>query len=120
MNPAESKNTPAAKPPEPKVKNRSLDLKSIIPKLNKYWHKFSAHAPFAILILVLLVYLFVVWQIRNLSAAEPSPEAESQAINSAKISKIDKQAIGQIQKLEENSPQIKTLFDKARQNPFSE
>ncbi|HEX5394894.1 MAG TPA: hypothetical protein VFW52_00875 [Candidatus Saccharimonadales bacterium] len=120
MKPPERKDTAAPNVQAPKSKGMNLDLKTIVPKLKKSWQKFSVHLPFALTLLVLLVYLLVVWQIKNLSAAEPSPEAESQAINSAKISRIDKQAIGQIQNLEENSPQIKALFDKARQNPFSE
>ena len=118
MNPSNSPQSPP--PAAPKSKKMSLDIKSIVPKLKKTWQKFAVHVPFAVIILVLLVYLLVVWQIRNLSAAEPSPEAESQAITAAKISKIDKQAIAQIQDLEENSPQIKALFDKARQSPFNE
>jgi hypothetical protein len=115
-----SGNTPAPAAPEPKIKGGNLDIKALMPKLKKLWQKFAVHVPFAIIVVVLFVYLFVVWQIKNFAAVEPSPDAESQAAASAKISRIDKNAIAQIQDLEENSPQIKALFDKARKSPFNE
>jgi hypothetical protein len=118
MNPNRSNPTPTA--PEAKAKSSSLDIKSLLPKLKKTWQKFAAHLPFAVIFLVLIVYLIVVWQIKNLSAVEPSADAESQAIADAKISKIDKNAVSQIQDLEQNSPQIKALFDQARKSPFNE
>ena len=118
MNP--SHNTPAPVAQEPKSKKGNLDIKTILPKLKKLWQKFAVHVPFAAIVLVLLVYLFVVWQIKSLASVEPSSESEAQAAASAKISRIDKNAIAQIQELEENSPQIKALFDQARKSPFNE
>ena len=117
---------PDAKPTEPVAnadkgkRNLNFDLKKITPKLKKYSQKLTAHLSFIVILLVLLVYLLVVWQIKGLATAEPPPEAESQAQLSTKIPKIDKKAIERIQSLEQNSPQIRSLFDKARNNPFHE
>lgn len=101
-------------------KDINFDLKSIVPKLKKPWQKTVAHLPFIVVVVVLLVYLFVVWQIRSLGAAEPLPEDESVAAAEANVSRIDKKAIERIQQLEENSPQIRSLFNEARNNPFHE
>ncbi|HEY5549980.1 MAG TPA: hypothetical protein VIK37_02140 [Candidatus Saccharimonadales bacterium] len=101
-------------------KNLNLDLKKILPKLKKLRQKLTAHLSFILIIMVLLVYMLVVWQIKGLVTAEPSTEDESLALTSTHIPKIDKKAIEQIQSLEENSPQVRSLFNEARQNPFHE
>lgn len=103
-----------------KKKNLDLDLKKILPKTKKLWQKFTAHLSFIASMAVLLIYIFVVWQIRGLVATEPSPEDESLALSSTNIPKIDKSAIQQIQSLEQTSPQVRSLFNEARNNPFQE
>ncbi|MBI4033628.1 hypothetical protein HY379_01380 [Candidatus Saccharibacteria bacterium] len=127
MNPPKT-DTPQPKPEahEPgqvgvdKKKNLDLDLKNLLPKLKKLGQKLTAHLPFIVIMFVLLVYLLVVWQIRGLVTAEPAPEDESLALTSSNIPKIDKDAILQIQSLEQNSPQVRALFNEARNNPFNE
>ncbi|HZP55329.1 MAG TPA: hypothetical protein VFB03_00995 [Candidatus Saccharimonadales bacterium] len=101
-------------------KNINLDLKSLLPKIKKFELKASKHIPFVAIVAALLVYIFVVWQIRGLVNAEPTQDAEDQALTSTKIPKIDQKAIEQIQSLENNSPEIHSLFNSARNNPFNE
>lgn len=101
-------------------KSMNIDLKELLPKLKKLSQKAVIHLPFIAIMFVLLVYLFIVWQIRGLVATEPSAEDESLGLASTNIPKIDKDAIEQIQSLEQSSPQVKTLLDKARNNPFHE
>lgn len=101
-------------------KNLNFDLKAVAPLFKKYWAKVSKHMTFIIIICVLFVFLFVVWHINSLATAEPSDEAEQAALTSAKIHKIDQKAIDQIQSLENNSPAVHSLFDRARNNPFKE
>ena len=104
----------------PAKKNLNLDLKNVLPKLKKLAQKLIVHLPFIAVMFALVVYLLVVWQIRGLVTAEPSAEDESLALSSTNIPKIDKGAIEQIQSLEQTSPQVKILLDKARKNPFQE
>ena len=111
---------PASRTSGDSKKSMNLDLKEFLPKLKKLSQKIISHLPFIVIMFVLAVYLFVVWQIRGLVTAEPSAEDESLALSSTNIPKIDKKAIEQIQSLEQNSPQVKTLFDEARNNPFLE
>lgn len=129
MNPTKA-NSPQTKPDLQPVnrapsaagakKNLNFDLKTILPKFKKFWQKLTAHMPFIVIVVVLLVYMVVVWQIRGLVTAEPSPQDESLALASTNIPRIDKDAIEQIQSLEQNSPQVRTLFNEARNNPFHE
>lgn len=108
------------KPVSVKKKSANLDLKMALSKTRKYSQKLIGHLPFIAVMLVLLLYIFIVWQIRGLVIAEPSPEDESAALSSTKIPKIDKAAIDHIQSLEQNSPAVRSLFNEARNNPFQE
>lgn len=100
--------------------NANLDLKSIHlkPLLSKALKRFGKHAVFAALFVVLLVYLFVVFRISSLAQAEPGPDQEGTITSS--IPKVDKNAVNQIQSLEQTNTQIHSLFESARNNPFQE
>lgn len=101
-------------------KNINLDLKSIKPTLEKVLKRFSKHAAFIAITLVLLVYVFLVWRISTLTSTEPSAEAESAALAETNIPRVNKKAVEQIQSLEQNSTEIQSLFNQARNNPFQE
>ncbi|MEX1995252.1 MAG: hypothetical protein WD887_00540, partial [Candidatus Saccharimonadales bacterium] len=89
--------------------NSKLDLKSIRPTFKKYTESLRVHAVFIVIIGVLLVYLLVVWRISSYATAEPDVGAENAAV--ASIPKIDKDAIEQIQALEQNNTEIRSLFN---------
>jgi predicted PurR-regulated permease PerM len=100
--------------------NKGLDLKSIKPNalVSIILKRYGKHVGFAALIVVLLTYVFVVVKISSLSRAEPAP---SQTVNSSNlVPHVNQQAIDRIQALENNSPQIHSLFEQARNNPFQE
>ena len=96
----------------------NLNLKDIQTKLSRLLKKLSMHATFAALIVTLLIYILVVWQISQLATAEPS--ADAQAAAATQIPKIDQKAINQIQALEQSNTQVHSLFSSARNNPFQE
>lgn len=98
----------------------NLDLKQIKPLLNSVSRRLSGRMVFIAIVSVLLAYVFVVWRISVLTTAEPSPEAVDAALAETKIPKVNEEAVRQIQSLEQSSSQIKSLFDKARNNPFQE
>ncbi|PJE65120.1 hypothetical protein COU91_03325 [Candidatus Saccharibacteria bacterium CG10_big_fil_rev_8_21_14_0_10_47_8] len=100
--------------------SKKIELTSLKPRLKKYWQKFSAHAAFVVIMIILLVYVLVVWQISKLAATEPSVEAEDAAQAATNIPKVNRDAIGQIQSLEQSNTDIHSLFDQARNNPFQE
>jgi predicted PurR-regulated permease PerM len=100
--------------------NKNIDLKSVNlkPLLKKYSKKFGRHAIFGAIVTVLLVYVLVVFKINTLANAEPAPD---QTITvTTLIPRIDKDAINQIQSLEENNTEVHSLFEAARNNPFQE
>jgi hypothetical protein len=99
---------------------KDLNLKSIklMPLVAKYSKKYSRHTPFILLLVVLLTYVYVVARISALSKAEPP--ANQAPDTSTLIPRVNQKAIDQIQSLETNNTQIHSLFEQARNNPFSE
>jgi len=95
-----------------------LDIKELKKQAQKLAKAGARHASFAGIVLILIAYLFVVWQISQLATAEPS--ADQTASSETSIPKIDKNAISQIEALEQSNTQVKALFDQARNNPFQE
>lgn len=100
--------------------NNKLDLKSIKigPLINTFSKRFGKHMVFAALLIVLLSYIFVVFRINSLANAEPDASQQVSVANS--IPKIDKNAVNQIQSLEQNNADVHALFEQARNNPFQE
>lgn len=89
-----------------------------MPQLKKLSQKFGKHAVFITVFVVLLVYLLMVFRISSFASAEPSPD--QQVTIDTSIPKIDKDAIKQIQSLEQNNIDIHAFFENARSNPFQE
>jgi cell division protein FtsN len=99
-------------------KNINIGPKALLPRLKKLWKAFFKHETFVTILVVLAVYLFVVLRISQLAGAEP--QANTDEVAAAAIPKVDKNAISQIQSLENSNTQIRSLFDSARNNPFKE
>lgn len=99
---------------------KDLNLKSLKlgPLFSKYSKKYYKHASFLILIVILLTYVFVVMRISSLSKAEPDASRPPDA--STLIPRVNQKAVEQIQSLESSNTDIHSLFEQARNNPFSE
>lgn len=97
------------------IKLKSVNIQATVTKITK---KYSKHTVFGAILIVLLVYIFVVFRINDLSKAEPSPDQTTNAANL--IPKVNQKAINQIQSLEQNNTQVHSLFEQARNNPFQE
>lgn len=100
--------------------NSKLNLKSIKlgPLISNFYRRFGKHTAFAVLIIILLCYIFVVFRINTLANAEPDSTQQVTITNS--IPRIDKNAVDQIQSLEQSNTEVHALFQQARNNPFSE
>ncbi len=98
-------------------KNININSKELLASIKKLLPVLVKHAAFIATILVLLVYLFVVWRISQLAGAEPAADQEAASVS---IPKVEKNAINQIQALEQSNVQVHSFFNSARNNPFSE
>jgi hypothetical protein len=72
------------------------------------------------LVFVALIYGFIVLQINTLSNAQPSEDAVTSQVQADRITHIDPAIVKQLQSLQDNSVNVKTLFNQARANPFQE
>ena len=100
--------------------NFNLNLKTLLPRLKDLQKRLAGHALFIVVIVTLLAYVFVVFKINGLATAEPSTDQESANVASGKVPTIDRNAIQQVQALEQNNTSVHTLFQNARNNPFQE
>jgi hypothetical protein len=72
------------------------------------------------LLLVAAVYGFLLLHIGNLHNVQPGSVDSSQQTTAAATPHIDPKLVKQLQQLQDNSVNVKTLFDQARSNPFLE
>lgn len=88
-------------------------LSALLPILKKY-------AAFLFVITFLGIYVYQVNRIGHLIQDEPSQNAVNEKLKPVSQLKIDENSIKQITELESQNIEVKTLFDSARQNPFSD
>lgn len=73
---------------------------------------------FIFFLVVAAFYGFIVWRINVFSNA-PASASEENAQTTAQP-RIDPETVAKIQNLQDNSVNVQSLFDAARQNPFQE
>ena len=94
------------------------DVKSIIPKLMAGLRKLKPYAGVALFLLFAGVYGFLLVRINALSS--PSID-DSEVLTQAKATpRINAKDAQQLEKLEDNSVNVQTLFEQGRKNPFQE
>lgn len=112
------------------MKNTSIDLKNINlkslgPLLLEALQKSSRYAGLMFFVLVAGVYGFVILRINTLSTIQPGADGSNTSSASttekpATIPKIDPKVVRQLEALKDNSVNVQTLFERARDNPFRE
>jgi hypothetical protein len=95
-----------------------LNAASIKASLGKTGRGLSRYAGILFFVLVAATYGFVVLRINLLSNAQPSQSDIDAQVTSTSVPNIDPKIAEQLQKLEDNSVNVQTLFDQARNNPF--
>lgn len=97
-----------------------INLRIITDKLEpavNFWRRY-----YKIIFVIVLIglYGFLIFRINVLSAAEPTVEQIDEVVKEVKRPRLDKEAVAKIQELEDQNIQVQTLFQEARNNPFSE
>lgn len=98
----------------------NIDIKKLAPKISAVLKKLRPYSLFICIILVLCIYLFIVVKIRQLANQQPSTTDVTNKLVELQTPKLDQDAVDTILQLEEESIEIRTLFNEARQNPFQE
>ena len=80
----------------------------------------STYKKFLFVLVVLSIILFLVFRIKQLSMAEPTQAAIDDKLQTVARPKFDQAVLDRIQQLQDQNVEVKSLFDQARNNPFSE
>jgi hypothetical protein len=100
-------------------KNKDLDLKALKPALIKLARGAGRYAGIICFVVVATIYGFVLFRINSLNNVQPSDTVVSaQSSKITTIPRIDPQIVQQLEALKDNSVNVNTLFEQARNNPF--
>lgn len=97
-----------------------LDINNIPVLFSKLKDIVKPYLGFMLILIIMLMYGLVIWQIRFYVTQEPSEIKVAQELTTINIPKVDEEAINRITQLEDRNIQVKALFENARQNPFNE
>lgn len=71
-------------------------------------------------LLFLGTYGMLTYRINQLTMQEPSQQAVSERLKTVKRITVDKESINQLEQLESQNIDVQSLFNQARNNPFTE
>lgn len=95
-------------------------LKTVTSKFTTIFLALKRYSVLVFLIAICSVYGFLTYRINALTEIEPTSEAISEKLKTVQRPKIDQQAIDKLRELEQENIEVQTLFQQARDNPFSE
>lgn len=98
----------------------NINIKTTQATLLKFILRVRRYAVFIFIVVLLLLYSWLVFRINTLNNTGPSDDAVTQKLQTVRRPKIDQTDIDKLQQLQDNSVQVKTLFQQARDNPFHE
>lgn len=98
----------------------NLEIKDITAKIGPALQSLKRYFVFAFIILVVGIYAFLVFYINTLAAQEPAEDAVTERLKTVQRPRIDQDTLDKIEQLEDQNIQVQTLFQQARDNPFSE
>lgn len=97
-----------------------LEVKDIPKKLLPLLEKAKRYKTLFFIISLALIFGFLILKINTYAQTEPSEDAVTEKLTTIQRPKIDPNALAKIQQLEDQNIEVKSLFEQARDNPFSE
>ncbi len=97
----------------------NLNTASISKSLRDLGGKFAKYRVLLFMLLLVGIYGFIIFRIYTLAGIAPDENAV-QATTKATRAHIDEDVAKKIQELQDNSVNVKSLFEEGRQNPFKE
>lgn len=98
----------------------NIEIKNITkigPKIVKIFDRYKV---IFLMIVLLLIFGLLVINIGRYSTRDPSQSEIDERIKTVQVPKIDQEAVSKILELEDQNIEVKSLFEDARNNPFSE
>lgn len=100
--------------------NMKLEIPPYLKKLGPKLQQAKRYLPLIVFIFFVLVCAGLVIEIGHLARQEPTDDAVTEKLSTIKTPKIDPATLNKIQQLQDQNVDVKSLFDQARNNPFSE
>jgi hypothetical protein len=97
---------------------KTLPNKQILDLLSRYLEKVRHYSFVMFLVFVGLIYAFVLLRLASLSGAEPSATDVTSQVQAAQVPNFNQALVKQIQSLQQDNANVKSLFDQERSNPF--
>lgn len=97
-----------------------MNIKSFQDQLRQKWQSTLRLRILLFLAVLTILYAFIAWRINTLVNAEPDTAVIEAKLHKTATPAIDKSIVDKIRQLEDNSVDVRTLFNEARQNPFRE
>ncbi len=95
-------------------------ITDILAKLGPTLVFVKRYLTFGVVIAFLCIYSFLIYRVNNLANREPSEANVTDVLKAIPRPKVDKTVVNKIQQLQAQNVEVKSLFDQARKNPFSE
>lgn len=97
-----------------------LDTDLILTKIKPVLVRLNQYRIFIFVLIFLGIYLYLVQHIGTLIQTEPTPITTETDLKPVTRLKVDQESVKQMTQLESQNIEVKTLFDNARGNPFTE
>lgn len=98
----------------------SIKQPELIEKFQSFLTFIKRYAVFIFVTAMFLILAFFVFRINQYSSVEPSESDFNNKLKTVQRPKIDQSVIDRIQQLKSQNIQVQSLYDQARENPFSE
>ncbi|MDB5182138.1 MAG: hypothetical protein JWP13_901 [Candidatus Saccharibacteria bacterium] len=89
-------------------------------QIKHYLHIIRKNAPAIFVLFLIAIYGFLGWRIVGLLKTEPDQAAVAAELKTVGVPKVDEDVVQKMERLDDNSVSVQTLFDEARSNPFQE
>lgn len=96
------------------------DIKKILAKVQPAIIFVRRYFVVIFVFIVICVYGFMVFQIKNYNLKEPTEEDVNAQLQVIKNPKVDQAAVDKILQLKDQNIQVQALFQQARNNPFQD
>lgn len=100
------------------MSKEKASFKDNIAKLGVRISKLRAYALPIFIIFVALIYGYLFLSINSLVGTTPSDADVDSQVKAAHVPAIDEDVVKQLQSLKDNSVNVQSLFENARNNPF--
>lgn len=98
----------------------NLDVKNLPTIALQLLKRVKRFVPLIFILATLFLYGYLVLYINELTQVEADELAVLEELQSTSRPEIDQAAVDKIRQLQDQNVQVETLFEEARENPFSE